>query len=118
VTPARNLPSDELFQIGGATSVRGYQQGVVAGDGGYYGDLQLNHTLDWALKGLAGYVFADAGRVTTVSPQPKGIYGTGVGLSWNGWEYLSTDLSVGVPLAKINGQNDYRIYGRVVLHVL
>lgn len=39
------LPSIEMFQIGGIASVRGYTEGMLAGDAGYYLNLELHRTL-------------------------------------------------------------------------
>lgn len=42
---AKNLTAVEQFQLGGVSSVRGYSDGMLAGDSGYYINLELHRTL-------------------------------------------------------------------------
>lgn len=48
LSPADLLPSSEQFQIGGMSTVRGYPEGLLIGDRGYFGSVELTFPLDEA----------------------------------------------------------------------
>jgi hemolysin activation/secretion protein len=130
---SRSLPSDQLFQIGGPTTVRGYRQGLISGDGGYFSQLQgtyklsslieqthlLGSPLTPLLSDLSAYAFTDSGRAMTVQPEPKTMLSVGTGLLWNYTHWLSSDVGVGFPLSNVvANQNQYMFYFRLVAHVM
>jgi len=54
------LTSDQLFQIGGPTTVRGDPTKRVVCHGGWYGSFELHHSLeDYPTNGIDGFVFFD-----------------------------------------------------------
>ena len=119
ISPQRGLPSDTLFQIGGVTTVRGFTQGFLAGDDGYYVQLQLNQALPAIADGLTVFTFADHGLAVTSSAEHLDIFGAGGGVSYNWTDNLSAEISAAIPLNDIESdQPGFQIYGRVVLHVL
>jgi hemolysin activation/secretion protein len=63
-TPDDLLPSTEQFQLGGMSSVRGYKEGLLTGDKGYF--LSMEYSAPLALENAAGkgfrtFTFADHG---------------------------------------------------------
>lgn len=112
----KNLDSGQKFSIGGASSVRAYRSGVLSGDSGAFGSLELRYTLplpqDWQQAGnwqLAAFV--DTGSVninkspwnSTSSNQAR-ISGAGLGLNWQGPKGLAGRLFVASSLGQIPSQ--------------
>ncbi|WP_047301647.1 ShlB/FhaC/HecB family hemolysin secretion/activation protein [Pseudomonas fluorescens] len=97
------VPSSQLFQIGGASTVRGYRQGELAGDGGLYSNLQANYRITQA---LTGFGFYDYGRIDSSFRQPEKIDSVGTGVNWQATSRLSGELTVGVPLTKVRNDQD------------
>jgi hemolysin activation/secretion protein len=111
------LPGDLLFQIGGANTVRGYEADSVAGDSGYYAELELHRELSELVEGLDGFVFTDFGQVFSTFPAVTTLASVGTGLSWNIGNKVTADLSAGFPvLQAIAGQPKATVYARVVAH--
>lgn len=109
-TPAELLPSDLLFQIGGPTSVRGYQSGTFAGDSGYFANVEVHRNVD-ALKGLDLFGFFDTGSVFATAPSVRSLHALGAGGILHVVEGVGLSASVGVPLkTAIPGQKGYQIY--------
>jgi hemolysin activation/secretion protein len=110
------LAGDQLFQIGGPTTVRGYPTNAVAGYAGYYENLELHYGLGQYVKGLDVYAFYDNGMVFSTYPKSVTMNSVGAGLSWDTQKYLLADLSFGVPLTKaVYNQSDLYIYYRLTL---
>jgi len=85
-----NVPSANLFQIGGLGSVRGYQRGVLAGPRGYYLDLELHRSMS---ERLDMFAFADRGTTLGFYPQSKHLTGAGIGAVYRrGWLSVSGDV--------------------------
>lgn len=96
---ASGLPSDLLLQIGGPTTVRGYTQGALAGDKGYYVEGQLNLALPrFRAIDATLYGFADRGHVTASFVQPNGLTSVGVGLTARLGPRLGFEANIGHPL--------------------
>jgi hemolysin activation/secretion protein len=93
------LPAAELMQIGGAYSVRGYTEGLLAGDRGYNLTVEhrwpipgLGHVSPWLADRVQGATFFDIGQVSldrrsslfvegqSQRPQHTLLMGAGVGL--------------------------------------
>lgn len=109
---ARGLPSDLLFQIGGPTTVRGYTQGALAGDKGYYLEGQVNYALPRGGSSL--FVFTDTGHVTASFTQPNALHSVGIGASLRLGPKLSLDTSVGHPIAHAElGPDKIHAYARL-----
>jgi len=111
------LPGDLLFQIGGPSTVRGYQADAVAGDSGYFAELELHRELSEVLDGLDGFVFTDVGSVYSTFPAVTTLASVGAGVSWNINNQATAELSVGFPIINaIADQPTATAYARVVAH--
>jgi hemolysin activation/secretion protein len=125
-TGERLLPGDQVFLIGGPTTVRGYPTQAVAGDSGYYYNFELHR--DWTdqvksleshEKALDTYIFLDQGAVFSASPAEIDLLSVGAGASWTPWAPLTFEGSFGIPLlAAVPVQPHYQIYGRVIFKPL
>ena len=108
------LPGDQLFQIGGPTTVRGYPADAVAGPDGYYDNLELHHPLALLDTSLDAYAFYDRGVVYNHFPSVQTLNSAGLGLSWTLSKYVVADVSAGFPLNKVvDPQSPYQIYFRL-----
>lgn len=95
----RLLPGDQLFQIGGPTTVRGYRTGAVSGDSGYYMNLELHRDLTpFGLTGLDVYAFHDRGEVFSINPRSQQLSSVGGGFSWTYLPPITIEASVGFVL--------------------
>ncbi len=109
------LASTEQFQVGGLSSVRGYPEGHLVGDEGYFIGAEVKFPLpvnDLNLFGFAlyeslkGSIFVDHGaafpyRSGSISNGHEDyITGAGVGLTLNFSRFLSGKIDIAVPLAK------------------
>ncbi|HVW94030.1 MAG TPA: ShlB/FhaC/HecB family hemolysin secretion/activation protein [Devosia sp.] len=116
-TGTKLLPGDLLFQIGGASTVRGYQADAVAGDSGYFGQVELHRQLDGVMPGLDIYAFTDFGQVFSTFPAQTTLASVGAGLSWNIQDKATADISFGVPVVHaLADQPAAAIYARFVAH--
>ena len=97
-SPTHLLPGDLLFQIGGANTVRGYSSDAVAGDSGYYAQLEVHRELDSIVPGLDAFVFTDVGSVYSTFPAVTTLASAGVGLSVNVKDRANAEIAVGIPL--------------------
>ncbi|MBB6183570.1 ShlB/FhaC/HecB family hemolysin secretion/activation protein [Oleiagrimonas soli] len=97
-----NLPSANLFQIGGPGSVRGYERGVLAGPRGYYVDLELHRAFS---EKLDLFVFADHGEVRANYPNASSISGAGLGGMYR-YRWLTASADVAKPFDTVTPQQD------------
>jgi hemolysin activation/secretion protein len=108
------LPGDQLFQVGGPTTVRGYPADAAAGPSGYYANLELHHAVPIPNAGLDAYVFYDRGSVYNHFPAVQILNSAGLGVSWTFSKYFVADVSAGFPLDKVvDPQAPYQIYFRL-----
>ncbi|MBS0246214.1 MAG: ShlB/FhaC/HecB family hemolysin secretion/activation protein [Proteobacteria bacterium] len=113
------LPGDQLFSVGGPTTVRGYPTNAASGDSGYYYNLELHRNMSDLIKGLDVYAFADSGAVFSTSPSVTQLDSAGVGLSWTPYAPITFEASVGIPWRTvIVGQARSEFYGRVTIRPL
>jgi hemolysin activation/secretion protein len=109
-----NLPSANLFQIGGLGSVRGYERGIVSGARGYYASLELHRLVN---DKLDVYGFANHGVIQGFYPDSIQITGAGVGTLWRAKKWLTISADVASPFNKIvPKQEGYRANLRITLH--
>ena len=94
------MPGELLFQIGGPTTVRGYPSDGVAGDDGFYVNLELHKPFKVQDKTINGFAFLDAGEVYSSFPKVTTLVSAGVGASYAFNKNSRFDLVVGVPLKK------------------
>lgn len=108
------IPGDQLFQIGGPTTVRGYPADAVAGPSGYYDNLELHRGFSIADTSFDAYVFYDHGAVYNHAPAVQDLNSLGLGLSWTPNKYLVAEVSAGFPLNEaVDPQSPYEIYFRL-----
>jgi hemolysin activation/secretion protein len=117
-SPQRLLPADQLFQVGGATTVRGYPVDALAGDSGYYVNGELHRSLDQFVHGLDTFIFYDWGSVCAVAPTVKSLEAIGYGWDYEFGNLASFQFAQAFPLKnQVPSQGDFVIYARVVWHV-
>ena len=116
----RLLPGDQLFQIGGPTTVRGYPTGAAAGDSGYYTNFELHRDLtNVGAKGVDVFVFHDRGEVYSVNPKVRKLWSLGGGFSWLVIPPLTIEASAGRPMTQVvENQRSYQAYFRVTFRPL
>jgi hemolysin activation/secretion protein len=108
------LSSEQLFQAGGPTSVRGYSSDSAAGYAGFYTNLELHHKLDGLKEDVDAFAFYDHGTVYSTFPATLNLDSVGGGFSWNLNRYFVADVSVGVPVRKtFDRQPDATVYLRL-----
>jgi len=73
------LPGDQLFSVGGPTTVRGYPTNTASGDSGYYFNLEIHRNMSDLIKGLDIYVFTDSGAVFSTAPKRTQLDSSGLG---------------------------------------
>lgn len=119
-TKERLLPGDQLFQIGGPTTIRGYPTNAVAGDSGYYVNYELHNNLTNLVKGLDVYTFVDMGEVFSTFPARTALYSAGFGFSYTPHASVTLEGSVGVPWKQVVADQvpGYQIYFRGVFRPL
>jgi len=91
----KNLDNGQKFSVGGANSVRAYRSGVLSGDSGEFGSLELGYALplppDWQQTGnwqLSAFV--DSAKLQTnknalgSGSKEASLSGAGLGLNWQG----------------------------------
>jgi hemolysin activation/secretion protein len=121
ITPNEKLlPGDQLFSIGGPTTVRGYPTSFISGDSGYYLNLEAHRDLSsYGLTGLDVYLFHDVGSVYSVNPPSQKLASVGAGLSWTYLAAMTVEASVGQAMLRlIPTQRMTQLYTRVVFRPL
>lgn len=110
-THADNLPAAELFQIGGAGSVRGYERGVLSGPRGFYGQFEFHRQF---APQLDAYVFMDYGRVFAAFPKTASATSAGLGFDWHARSWLVLSMDLGLPTKTVTpDQDSYRLDARL-----
>ena len=114
VSTAQLVAGDQLFQIGGSTTVRGYMTPLFAGATGYYTNFELHHTLGNILPGLDAFAFYDRGSVYSQTPAVETLNSVGAGLTYDFKQRVLAELSIGVPVDRpIANQASVEVYFRV-----
>ena len=89
----KNLDNGQKFSVGGANSVRAYRSGVLSGDSGAFGSLELRYALPPYLQQTGNWqvsAFVDSATLhTNKKPWSSGsnkasLSGAGLGLNWQG----------------------------------
>ena len=117
------LPSAEQFQIGGMSTVRGYREGFLIGDRGYFTSMEASFPVllsDWTSRGnpfeqkVRGMIFVDHGAAFPFTPPGQHINkddfltSAGGGLIVNFSRILTAKVLVGFPLSKRIGETSLR----------
>lgn len=110
------IPSSLVFQIGGPSTVRGYRQGELAGDGGAFGNLQANYQIT---EQVGVFAFYDRGVVDASFRQPEHLESAGIGTAWKFGDRVSGEIIVGKPLKNVRSEQErYQVNARLVFHLL
>ncbi len=115
-TGETQLPGDQIFQIGGPTTVRGYPIGVAFGNSGFYGQAELHYLLPEPLKQLEAFVFLDHGITYANSPASTRATSVGAGLVWRPFDWASLEGGIARPLERVSTtQRDVELYFKLTL---
>lgn len=118
-TQEKLLPGDQIFSIGGPTTVRGYPSNSASGDSGYYFNAELHYNWSSWLKGFDTYIFTDWGAVYSTFPGVTELASVGVGFSWTYASFMTFEANYATPLKMaVSTQNHYEAYGRVIFRPL
>ncbi|OBW93920.1 hypothetical protein QV01_00705 [Gallibacterium genomosp. 3] len=99
------LPSAEQFYIGGAYSVRGYEESLLGADSGV--NISAEHSIPILAGKVNAYVFSDYGYIWGKNAyQDRTLLSTGVGFKGNITKYFSFNTSVGFPLKTTINDSD------------
>ena len=107
------IPSSEQFQVGGVASVRGYPEGHMIGDKGYFMSLELSRKFLGSEKTRIVY-FIDHGGImnqksSNVSDaENDSITSLGIGFNVNFTKQLSGRIYCGVPMLDHNEEAAYQ----------
>ncbi|MBW4550236.1 MAG: BamA/TamA family outer membrane protein [Aphanocapsa sp. GSE-SYN-MK-11-07L] len=107
----RPLVGFEQFSIGGISTVRGYRQDVALGDNGIFGSTELRIPLfRGKSSALSLSPFFDIGYVWEDQPEFSSpselLASTGLSLQYNFSNRLSANLTWGIPLITIQGEQN------------
>ncbi len=110
------VPSNQLFQVGGPFSARGWQPGTTSGRSGFYTQTELQYAPKWsALPGLNLFTFLDAGRTYSPDFGSRGIGSAGLGLRLPVGRF-DLEAFYGVPFtSRLPGEDGSRADARLVL---
>ncbi|MCU4179931.1 ShlB/FhaC/HecB family hemolysin secretion/activation protein [Bosea sp. BH3] len=115
-TGETQLPGDQIFQIGGPTTVRGYPIGAAFGNSGFYGQAELHYLLPDPLKQLEAFVFLDHGITYPNVVDTMRATSVGAGLIWRPIDWATLEGGFGRPLERISTvQRDVELYFRLTL---
>jgi hemolysin activation/secretion protein len=114
------LPSSEQFQMGGAASVRGFPEGLLIGDQGYFLSTEYRYLgFSASAEGAQAWhplLFADHGGVFT-SAAGRSLDGStyltsvGMGFSYRFSDKLTANFQVGFPLSdRPEFEDDYAVH--------
>lgn len=118
-TQEKLLPGDQIFSIGGPTTVRGYPSNAASGDSGYYVNAELHYNWSQWLRGFDTYVFTDWGAVYSTFPGVTEMASVGVGFSWTYAQFMTFEANYATPVKMaVSTQNHYEAYGRVIFRPL
>lgn len=102
-SPSNNLPSAELFQVGGIGSVRGYERGILSGPRGLFATVELHRQFS---HGFDGYLFYDQAKVFAAYPKTAYISSLGLGMAWQHWKPFVLSVDLAKPLHTIIPDQD------------
>lgn len=110
------VTGDQLFQIGGPTTIRGYDPNAAAGGSGYYGSLELHKNLSAFVEGLDLFAFVDHGAVYSTAPARVGLTSVGAGFTYSFKDRVSLEVTGGFPVGeRLPGHPDFALFGRLIV---
>ncbi|MDR3566098.1 MAG: ShlB/FhaC/HecB family hemolysin secretion/activation protein [Negativicutes bacterium] len=110
-----SFPSSEQFSVGGMSTVRGFTEGALAGDQGYFTSLEWNFPLEFSDK-VRGIAFIDNGGAFPYrgsggsSTHRDYLTSVGVGAIINLSKYSSTKITIGNPIDPPGGQKHIMVH--------
>ncbi|WP_179145254.1 ShlB/FhaC/HecB family hemolysin secretion/activation protein [Rhizobium sp. RU36D] len=115
VASTKLVTGDQLFQIGGPTTIRGYDGGAAAGGSGYYANIELHKSFSGDFGSLDLFSFVDHGSVYSTSPAKVSLTGIGVGAGWTINDRVTLEVTGAIPVGQqLPGAPDYTIFGRII----
>ncbi|WP_162895084.1 ShlB/FhaC/HecB family hemolysin secretion/activation protein [Rhizobium terrae] len=109
------VTGDQLFQIGGATTVRGYGGNTVAGGSGYYANFELHKSFTGDVGTFDFFTFLDHGAVYSTSPKKVSLTGIGTGMSYSFDNRLTLELTLGFPVGDhVPDSPSYTLFARLI----
>jgi len=111
------LPSVEQFQVGGVYTVRGYVEGLLTGDKGYYSSVELSHAIPNKMKSVFGHSaryfwFLDHGAAFPYKGDGEGVgsddflTSIGIGVDFSINDVAAVHVSAGKPLMRREDDED------------
>ncbi|MCC5793463.1 MAG: BamA/TamA family outer membrane protein [Chromatiales bacterium] len=118
------IPSQEQYQVGSTANVRGYDEGLLIGDSGYFisGEIQaplrVFSEAEAGRSDLRALLFIDHGAAFPFQPPGSGassgddyLTSLGVGLNLNWRSRVTGHVSLGVPLDDpFDNQSSFRVH--------
>jgi len=109
------IPSNQLFQIGGISTVRGFQPGTASGRSGFYTQTELHYLAPVGSRGADLFAFFDNGKAYSPDFGNRGLASVGVGLRMPIWRF-SLDATYGIGISPLRaGESRSRADARLVL---
>ncbi len=94
------MPGVLLYQIGGPTTVRGYPNEGVAGDSGFFGNIEVHRPLTLLGRTQDGFAFLDFGRVYSTFPRTTTMVSAGLGVTYGISDRWRLELTLASPLRR------------------
>ena len=97
--PSKELPSAEKFNLGGAGSVRGYEENLLSGTGGV--NFSTEYGVPLEKRGMwQAFAFVDGGKIYRADQYIKdaALLSTGLGIRYQWQRAVSASLTIGFPL--------------------
>lgn len=109
------IPSNQLFQIGGPVSIRGFQPGSASGSNGYYTQAELHYQTPLLGRTLDAFTFFDSGKTFSQDFGDRALGSVGFGARLPFWRF-DLETTLGLPVTTLRpGEDSYRIDARLLL---
>ena len=96
------MPGSQLFQLGGTSTLRGYDVGTLSGHSGYFVQAELHGQPPGFLgKYLDPYAFVDTGEVSVDAAHHVQITGAGGGVNLVTTHYVTIQADYAVALDRL-----------------
>lgn len=92
------VPSNQLFQLGGPASIRGFEPGSASGSSGYYTQTELNLMFP-KISNTNVFAFLDHGKAFSADFGDRALSSVGAGLRVPIWRFY-IETAVGFPITK------------------